>query len=126
MLSAHVKKPQEMEEHVRGIVAVNSLFVPSKKTLHDWAGQVEAKKYKKQPVTNPCDYELHNMFAVLWDGMIAACCYDSEGLVGLSVDDVLERGFEFREVDLCRNCSLGRGDVAWLSDQLGRFPAKAV
>ena len=62
----------------------------------------------------PCDYATHNMFAVTWDGKLAACCYDIEGRTGLSVDDALENGFAFQEISLCATCRLGRGDIAWL------------
>ena len=81
------------------LVKIYYVFKPRAKNLHDWAGQVDLDKAKRllTPVPlNACDYEVHDMFAVTWDGRIAACCYDIEARVGLTVDDILENGFSFR------------------------------
>ena len=118
MLSAHVKTEKALRNHVAGIVNVLDVWKPRSEFMHDWAGQVDISRKKRapkpQPPTKPCDYQTHDMFAVTWDGRIAACCYDSEGLVELTVDDILANGFEFRPVSLCSECTLGRGDVEWL------------
>lgn len=119
MLSAHTKNERILRDHVGGIVRVRWLWTPTRGNFHDWAGQVDMTKFKLEPIQKPscrCDYETNNMFAVTWDGRLASCCYDSEGRVGLCVDDVLQNGFEFREVSLCATCRLGRGDASWLSD----------
>jgi hypothetical protein len=119
MLSAHKKSERSLRDHVGEIVKVPWLWTPTKGNFHDWAGQVDMSQFKL-PLLNksdrPCDYETDNIFAVTWDGRLASCCYDSEGRVGLSVDDVLEKGFEFREISLCAACRLGRGDASWLAD----------
>jgi hypothetical protein len=118
-LSAHKRSEKVLREHIGEIVDVRWVWTPRRGNFHDWAGQVDMKRFKlissEKPMT-PCDYATNNMFAVTWDGRLAACCYDSEGRVGLSVDDVLEDGFEFREIVLCSNCRLGRGDASWLLD----------
>jgi hypothetical protein len=117
VLSAHVKNEKAMRAHVGDIVRVENLWRPRKENFHDWAGQVDMSRLKLPELekpSRPCDYDLHNMFAVTWDGHLAACCYDIEGRVGWTVDDVLANGFTFREISLCANCRLGRGDVAWI------------
>jgi Radical SAM superfamily len=124
VLSAHIKSEGALREQVDGIVDVIGLFQPKPQNLHDWAGQVDVERYRAPkrsgvPET-PCDYQTHNMFAVTWDGMLAACCYDIEGNRALSVDDVLENGFEFRPISLCSGCALGRGDAGWLADPLAQ------
>lgn len=119
MLSAHKNSEKILREHVGDIVRVRWLWAPKKGHFHDWAGQVDMSKFELKPLAEPngrCDYDTHNMFAVTWDGRLASCCYDSEGRVGLSVDDVLENGFVFREISLCATCRLGRGDASWLSN----------
>ena len=119
ILSAHHKSEKHLREHVGDIVRVVSVWTPRKENLHDWAGQVDMSRFKLplRPIPDqPCDYNTHNMFAVTWDGRVAACCYDIEGQVRLSIDDVLKSGFVFREVSLCATCRLGRGDVSWLLD----------
>jgi len=124
-LSAHVKSERTLREHVGDIVEVVHVWKPKPQYLHDWAGQVNMDKFKvlaiPQKCNKPCDYEIHNMFAITWDGKLAACCYDIEGRVLLSIDDVLSGGFIFRQISLCAGCRLGRGDVDWLSDPLGRI-----
>ena len=125
MLSAHVKSARTLREHIGDIVEVIAMWKPEPKNLHDWAGQVNMEKFKilaNPPIPDkPCDYQIHNMFAITWDGMLAACCYDIEGGVSLSIDDVLDSGFKFRSIRLCPSCRLGRGDVNWLSDPLVRI-----
>lgn len=124
MLSAHVKSRKTMVDHVADIVDVIALWNPAPENLHDWAGQVDMTKYAMAPqetAHGPCDYESHDMFAVRWDGKLAACCYDIEGGVGLSVDDVLDDGFTFRPISLCAGCQLGRGDVDWIADPLPKI-----
>lgn len=117
-LSGHKKSERILREHVGDIVNVRWVWTPKKENFHDWAGQVDMSRFKLPPLdepNNPCDYETHNMFAVTWDGRLASCCYDIEGRVGLSVDDVLQEGFVFHEVSLCATCRLGRGDASRLS-----------
>ena len=118
ILSAHRKSEKQLRKHVEDIVRVRSVWTAKKENFHDWAGQVDMSRFKLPPrdiPKQPCDYNTHNMFAVTWDGKVAACCYDIEGQVGLSVDDVLANGFVFREISLCATCRLGVGDVNWLS-----------
>jgi hypothetical protein len=118
-LSAHKKSEQILRKHVDDIVRVRLVWKPKTEYFHDWAGQVDMSKFKLEPLAKPdrrCDYDANNMFAVTWDGRIASCCYDVEGRVGLSVDDVLEDGFVFHQISLCTTCRLGRGDASWLLD----------
>ncbi len=117
VLSAHKKSEKVLREHVGDIVRVHWVWTPRKGNLHDWAGQVDMSGFKLPPPDEPiarCDYEINNMFAVTWEGKLASCCYDIEGRVGLTVDDVLDNGFVFREISLCATCRLGRGDANWL------------
>ena len=116
-VSAHVKPVRVLVDHIGDIVKVAGIFRPTREYFHDWAGQVDMSRMKldERPTpTAPCDYQLHNMFAITWDRRIAACCYDIEARTGVTVDDVLQNGFEFREISLCRNCRLGRGDASWI------------
>src|SRR5208282_2256790 len=118
-LSAHKRSEKILRDHIGDIVQVTCMWTPRKGSFHDWAGQVDMTRFKLKPLEYPgipCDYNTNSMFAVTWDGRLASCCYDSEGRVGLSVDDVLEKGFAFREVSICATCRLGRGDASWLSD----------
>jgi organic radical activating enzyme len=120
--SAHVKSARRFKAQVDGIVEVISVWEPRRDQIHDWAGQVELKAQWSHEHDGarrqPCDYQRDNMFAVTWDGRIAACCYDIEGQPGLTVDDVLANGFGFRDVPLCATCNLGRGDADWLREPL--------
>jgi hypothetical protein len=117
VISCHVKSETELRDHIGDLVDIGWVFKPTPDQLHTWAGQVHLErfnqKYLKIPDI-PCDYQMHNMFAVTWDGKIAACCYDIEGRVSLSVDDVLNEAFVFRRISLCDTCGLGRGDVSWI------------
>lgn len=120
VLSAHVKSERTLREHIGDIVDIIGMWKPKPEFFHDWAGQVKKFKVLDNPAIcdEPCDYEMHNMFAVTWDGKVAACCYDIEGSVALSIDDILDNGFQFRDIPLCSGCRLGRGDVNWLSEPL--------
>ena len=118
IVSCHVKSETTLRNHIGDLVKIYWVFKPRQQNMHDWAGQVDVKKinerFLRMPGT-PCDYEIHNMFAVTWDGRIAACCYDIEARTPLTVDDVLDRGFSFRKISLCDRCGLGRGDVKMLT-----------
>jgi hypothetical protein len=117
MLSAHKRSEKVLRAHINDIVRVHCVWTPKKGNFHDWVGQVEMKRFKLPPEPVPtriCDYRRDDMFAVTWDGRIAACCYDIEARTGLLIDDVLENGFAFREISLCATCRLGRGDASWL------------
>lgn len=121
MISSHVKSAMSLRKHIGDIIDHVVVWQPKRQNLHNWAGQVNMEKFKlvDRPIPeSPCDYEIHDMFAITWDGKLAACCYDIEGSVSLSIDDVLNAGFKFRRISLCSNCRLGRGDVDWL---LGPF-----
>jgi hypothetical protein len=117
-ISAHTRPPEDFREHLNGILEILYFWEPKKGSFHDWAGQVELPSWKlSQPIAPPrraCDYELQPMFAITWDGRIAACCYDIEAQTGLSVDNVIADGYAFKAVALCSNCTLGRGDSSWL------------
>lgn len=128
-ISTHAKSEEAFRKHLGELVKIRSVWKPRKDYIHDWAGQVKVNGYDANSAEftgEPCDYELHNMFAITWDGRIAACCYDIEARTDVSVDHVLENGFEFRPISLCTGCRLGRGDAAWISDPLpqalGRTP----
>lgn len=117
-ISAHSRPPDDFTRHLRGIVEILYFWEPKKGNFHDWAGQVELPSFKVSKPSvrqcQPCDYENQNMFAVTWDGRIAACCYDIEAQTGLSIDDVIENGYIYSPVKLCSGCGLGRGDSSWL------------
>lgn len=128
ILSAHVKSEKALRNHVGDIVKVIGLWKPKPDQLHDWVGQVDMDGYRMAgnppPSARPCDYQVHNMFAVTWEGMLAACCYDIEGGVSLTIDDVLGGGYKFRQISLCSKCRLGRGDAQWLMDPLKQIYGK--
>lgn len=126
MISAHAKSLHRMKWHIGGIVPIISTFQPKRRELHDWAGQVDISRYRTEYVreipAEPCDYETHRMFAIRWDGVLTACCYDIEGRTdGLSVHDVLERGFAFQPTSFCSTCELGRGDAWWIEEPLHKM-----
>jgi len=117
-ISAHSRSPGDFTRHLEGILEILYFWEPKKGNFHDWAGQVDLPAWKAtQPAAPPqqaCDYELEHMFAITWDGRIAACCYDIEAQTGLSIDDVISNGFVFSPIRLCSECTLGRGDSSWL------------
>lgn len=120
-LSAHARSAEALREHVGDIVTVMDVWEPKPAQLHDWAGQVDMARFGLAPGTvpaEPCDYALHAMFTVTWQGHIANCCYDIEGGTR-TVDDVLRDGFAFTPIGLCAGCRLGRGDLAMLSSHRG-------
>lgn len=120
-LSAHSKSATILREHVGGIVKVLDVWEPRTENFHDWAGQVDMSRFEIETPAAPvarCDYAVHNMFAVTWDGRVAACCYDSEA-GSTSIDDVLKNGFSFSEIPQCGSCRLGRGDLGQLSAHVG-------
>lgn len=120
-LSAHSRTPAALRAHVGDIVPVLDVWEPRAPHLHDWAGQVDMTRFGLAVAEAPrqaCDYARHDMFAVTWEGRIAACCYDIEG-GSLTVDDVLRDGFAFREIALCAGCRLGRGDLEMLTAHAG-------
>lgn len=117
-ISAHTRTPEEFVQHLSGIVAIHYFWEPKKGYFHDWSGQVELPSWKlsipSAPPAGACDYELEHMFAVTWDGRIAACCYDIEAQTSLSIDYVIANGYVYSPVKLCAGCTLGRGDSSWL------------
>ena len=126
IVSCHVKSEKTLRRHIEEFVKVYWVFKPKPEYMHDWAGQVHVKRMNEKFLRvrpEPCDYETHDMFAITWDGRIAACCYDSEAGVSLTVDDVLADGFTFRRIGLCERCGLGRGDVKMLTDDFARIVA---
>lgn len=118
MLSAHAKSQQTLQGHIADIIPIIWSWQPKRDQLHDWAGQVNLDKLAPCGVPpasmKPCDYESQDMFAVRWDGGLAACCYDIEGGHPGDIAQVLEKGFEFRRIPLCSGCTLGRGDGEWI------------
>ena len=121
-ISTHAKSYKTIFEHIGDIVTIGSVWEPKKSKMHDWAGQVPIKGLQScstRAHSIPCDYEAHNMFAIAWNGKIAACCYDVEARAGLDVFDVLQYGFRFRKISICKTCCLGRGDASWIEDKLG-------
>lgn len=121
IVSAHERSAASLRKHVGDIIEIVETWQPKRSQLHDWAGQVDLGKLvppMAPPVNSPCDYETNDMFAVTWDGRVAACCYDIEGRVGRTIEDVLEGDFTFQSISLCSTCQLGRGDADWLSAPL--------
>jgi len=118
IISTHARSERRLREHLGGIVEIFGVWSPAHDMMHDWAGQVAPANFEMRaippPASRPCDYETENMFAVSWDGRIAACCYDIEAVTGFTVDDVLASGFRFERIGLCSGCTLGRGDVSCL------------
>ena len=121
VISAHTHSPDAFRRHLDGIIDILYFWEPKKGNFHDWAGQVELPSWKVSQSSAPplppqqaCDYELDHMFAITWDGRIAACCYDIEAQTGLTIDDVIGNGYVFKPVQLCSACTLGRGDSSWL------------
>lgn len=119
IISCHVKSEFAIRRQIEDIVNIYYVFKPTRDNLHNWAGQVNIDKFKKvvrRIPSHPCDYETHNMFAITWNGNIASCCYDIEGSVPLTVDDILKNGFSFQKIPLCEACDRGRGDIAFLEE----------
>lgn len=95
---------------------VTDTFRPSNHTNHNWAGQVFNKRVKKQYGNlniEPCIFEKENMFVVLWDGRVNACCIDVNGCDSrYTIDDLLKENsrYKFMKISTCSKCDLMRGD----------------
>ncbi|MCP9889420.1 radical SAM protein [Cyanobium sp. ATX 6A2] len=126
-ISAHTRPPEDFTRHLDGILDILYFWEPKKGNFHDWAGQVDLPSWKvtqsDAAPQQPCDYEKEHMFAITWDGRIAACCYDIEAQTGLSIDDVIANGYLFEPISLCATCTLGRGDSSWLIPPITSSPA---
>lgn len=116
-ISNHI---EGMSEHIKRIllekripIEIEEVFTPTH-NLHSWAGQVDVcnitDQSKKQG--NPCIFERENAFVILWNGDIANCCLDCEGISVInSISEILKSGkYKFRKSVLCANCSLMRGE----------------
>lgn len=80
---------------------------------HNWAGQIPETEcdHVCQPNDEPCIFERQNAFVVLWNGDIASCCIDCEGVSKhYTVDDLLNNDYVFIRSRLCNSCDLMRGD----------------
>lgn len=126
IISAHSMERDVYREHLNGIVDIVSFGEPTSGSFHDWAGQISLQSSdcpaNSMQATQPCDYELNNMFAITWDGRIAACCYDIEARTGSTIDDVVSNGYVFKQISLCKSCSLGRGDSNWIDMTSAKVP----
>lgn len=80
---------------------------------HNWAGQILETEcdYVCQSNDEPCIFERKNAFVVLWNGDIASCCIDCDGVsIHYTVDDLLINDYTFVKSRLCNSCDLMRGD----------------
>ena len=115
-LSAHVKSERKLREHIGDVLKIinSETWVPKPENIHDWAGQVNVKTLGhydfQEKIEKPCAFETGNAFCIKWDGRLAACCYDIEGMLPLTIDDVLAEGFKFQTISLCSRCNLWIGD----------------
>lgn len=81
--------------------------------LHDWCGQVEFEgcTHLCTKTQTPCIFEKQNAFVVLWNGDVASCCLDCNGISCKSrVEDLINGEYIFTKSILCRKCDLMRGD----------------
>lgn len=80
---------------------------------HNWAGQIPETECEHicQRSDEPCIFERENAFVILWNGDVASCCIDCEGVSKYyTVDDLLTGNYEFIRCHLCDSCDLMRGD----------------
>lgn len=111
--SAHKVPEEEFIDWVKDYVDVVGIFRPNPKDQHTWAGQTRGKRQLDTDVMRqPCFFEQANALTVQWTGKISTCCVDIEGQrQGLTIDDVLERGYQFEKIPLCNSCDLMRFTV---------------
>ena len=92
-------------------IKIEDIYIPIE--VHNWAGQVKDDRcnhFSKKDNT-PCIFQRKDAFVILWNGDIASCCLDCEGIsVKQNIDDVLKKGYKFSPFKLCSNCDLMRGD----------------
>lgn len=108
--SAHAMTVTEFGQMVGGALEIRQTFDPVAANLRSWAGQVGPAE---TPSAEPCLFQRHDAFVVLWDGRISSCCLDVEGFHrDLFVRDLLEgtRTYSFRSIPLCGTCSSMRAE----------------
>jgi len=101
--SAHALPVEAFIELAGEHVHIRRFFIPELVTLGTWAGQVGPPA---SPTKEPCIFERHEAFVVLWDGRLARCSMDSEAKESqLTIDDMLDgKRFPFRRIALCEAC----------------------
>lgn len=92
-------------------IMIEEVYTPDKR--HNWAGQISADNCEHicQFSAEPCIFERENAFVVLWNGDIASCCLDCEGIsVRYNISDIIQnQEYLFRRHKLCNYCDLMRG-----------------
>ncbi len=111
--SAHKIPLNKFKKIVNGHLEINNVFIPNKKNLGNWGGQILDISVVKNDIDKPCIFERQNCMVVLWNGDIATCCIDVEGAPHkYTVDDLLNDNFKylFNKIPLCKTCTAMRDD----------------
>jgi len=91
-------------------IRIDEIYTPT--VRHNWAGQVDAIycEHLCHAIQEPCIFAREDAFVILWNGDVAACCIDCEGVsVRCTVDDLLRQDYCFHAHRLCAHCDLMRG-----------------
>lgn len=106
----HIDVLREIEKAKKDII-IEEIYVPVFK--HDWAGQVNSPlcNHKCRKSLKKCIFERENAFVVLWNGDVACCCLDCNGMsVKTNVFNLIQDEYNFSKFELCEKCDLMRGD----------------
>lgn len=114
-ISNHVKNThlaviENIEKSTVPLV-IDEVYTPT--IIHNWVGQVEYKgcNHVCTKSENPCIFQRKDAFVVLWNGDIASCCLDCEGIsVKHTIKDLLHSPYSFSGSRLCDCCDLMRGE----------------
>lgn len=114
-ISNHIRGASEKAlEEIRksnSNLCIEEIYEPT--FIHNWCGQIRYDGCTHICVadSSPCIFEKQNAFVVLWNGDIASCCLDCNGISSsLTIDDLLQEDYIFKKCKLCLNCDLMRGE----------------
>jgi hypothetical protein len=93
-------------------ILIEGFFKPTE-NLHEWAGQVKVPNIEvdNSPIGD-CIFERYNAFVILWNGDVANCCIDCDGIsVKTNITRLLSNEkYSFYRSVLCDKCRLMRGE----------------
>ncbi len=114
-ISNHVseisKKVIEEIKYSKYELVIEDIYNPT--FIHDWCGQVDYKgcTHICSKSASPCIFERENAFVILWNGDIASCCLDCDGISSkINIDNLLVSEYTFQRYELCDRCDLMRGE----------------